>query len=149
MTRIVLSLVLLVGLGGTIARADIEERARTFLMMRIIEALDLSDEKALEVRSVLRRAEARRRSSVAKRDDVHRRLRAALEARAPAATIEALVAEAAADDEAVAMLPAQSFRDLQAILTPTQQAKLLLERRALQDDVRGTLRRRWGASQEP
>ena len=36
------------------------DRARTFLMLRMVEALDLHDDKALELRNILRRTDERR-----------------------------------------------------------------------------------------
>src|SRR6185295_8611883 len=55
------------------------DRARTFLVIRMAEELDLSDEKALQVSGVLRRSEDRRRELTAQRDQIESQLRAALE----------------------------------------------------------------------
>ena len=57
------------------------DRMRTFLVLRISEALDLPEEKALQISKILREAEDKRRELVSQRRDVERKLRGALEQR--------------------------------------------------------------------
>ncbi len=119
------------------------DRARTFLVMRLAEALDLSEEKTLELSRIIRGIDDRRRELRRQREDVEDRLRAAL-GRSPreAAALTKLVADANEIDQQLAMLPEKSFREAQKILTPDQQARLILLRPQLQNEI-GQLRRRF------
>src|SRR6185369_16225609 len=65
------------------------DRARTYLMLRVVDALDLTDEKALQMRDILRRADDRRLELTTKRDTLDSKLRAALAAK-PAVDAPAL-----------------------------------------------------------
>jgi len=136
----------LAGLVAVAAGADVptgRDRARTFLVLRVVDALGLSDEKALQMRDVLRRADERRLELVSKRDGVEKQLRASL-ATAPVdeAKMAGLVADAHAVQRDLAELPERTFREAEKILTVEQQAKLLLFRRELQGEVRQALQRR-------
>ena len=55
-----------------------QDRARTYLMMRLVDALDLPDDKALALRAIFRKADERRIELVAKRQSIDKDLRAAL-----------------------------------------------------------------------
>ncbi len=119
------------------------DRARTYLVLRVVDALDLSDEKALQMRDILRRADDRRLDLTTKRDALDAKLRTAL-AHAPvdAAALGQLVADAHTVQREMAALPEHTFGEAQKILTVEQQAKLLLFRRDLQGEVRQALRHR-------
>jgi Spy/CpxP family protein refolding chaperone len=119
------------------------DRARTYLMLRVVDALNLSDEKALEMREILRRADDRRLELTRQRDGLDARLRAAV-AQNPIddAAVTHLVAEARAVQRELADLPEHTFSQAQRILTTEQQAKFLLFRRDLQGEVRQALRKR-------
>ena len=119
------------------------DRARTYLVLRVVDALDLSDEKALQMRDILRRADDRRLDLTTKRDALDAKLRTAL-AQAPvdASALGQLVADAHAVQREMAALPEHTFGEAQKILTVEQQAKLLLFRRDLQGEVRQALRHR-------
>jgi Spy/CpxP family protein refolding chaperone len=119
------------------------DRARTYLMLRVVDALDLSDEKALEMRDILRRADDRRLDLTQKRDTLDAKLRAALAAKpVDGSALGQLVADAHAVQRDLATLPEHTFAEAQKILTVEQQAKLLLFRRDLQGEVRQAIRRR-------
>ena len=120
------------------------DRARTYLMLRVVDALDLSDEKALQMREILRRADDRRIDLTKKRDVLDSKLRAALAAKPPvdAPALGQLVADAHTVQRELAQLPEHTFSEAQKILTVEQQAKLLLFRRDLQGEVRQAIRRR-------
>ena len=119
------------------------DKARTYLVLRVVDALDLSDEKALQMRDILRRADDKRLDLTSKRDALDSKLRSAL-AQTPvdAAALGQLVADAHAVQREMAALPAHTFDEAKQILTVEQQAKLLLFRRDLQGEVRQALRRR-------
>jgi len=118
-------------------------RARTFLVLRLAEVLNLPDEKALKVSSILRGVEKQRRDLRRRRNDVEEKLRAALEKAPPeAGKLKDLVAEANRIDREHALLPEKSFLEVQKILTPQQQAKLILFRPDLEKEIRGAVRRR-------
>jgi DNA anti-recombination protein RmuC len=135
------------GLGA--ARAadapQARDKARTYLILRVVDALNLSDEKALEMRGILRRAEERRLELEQKRDALEASLRETL--RQPThddAALTRQVTDAHAVQRELAELPEHTFGEAQKILTVEQQAKLLLFRRELQAEVRQALQRRRG-----
>ena len=118
-------------------------RMRTFLVLRISEALELPDEKALQISKILRDTDDKRRALVAQRRDVERNLRTDLQQKGtdPNA-IAKLVAQANDLDSQIAMLPESSFRQVQELLTPEQQARLVLLRPELQAQIRRNVERR-------
>lgn len=130
------------------ARAEKQDRAhdrwRTFLVLRLTEELDLSDEKALELSRIIKKEAARRAELQGKRKEVEDQVRAALE-RTPADTAEMarLVQEANRIDEEIALVPERTLREVQKVLTPEQQARLVLFRPALREQMRKSLRKRF------
>ena len=130
-------------LGASADTPPARDRARTYLMLRVVDALDLSDDKALQMRDILHRADDRRLELTKKRDDLDAEMRATL-ARAPidAAKLGPLVADAHQVQRDLAALPEKTFTEAQSILSVEQQAKLLLFRRDLQGEVRQAIRRR-------
>ena len=122
-----------------------QDRARTYLMMRLVDALDLPDDKALALRAIFRKADERRIELVAKRQNIDKELRAALSRPdKDQAQLAKLVEEASTVDRDLAAVAEDSFRDAQKDLTVEQQAKLVLLRRELQGQVREAVRRRLG-----
>ena len=142
MRSIALVLLLAATLGATSA-PPARDRAHTYLMLRVVDALDLTDDKALQMRDILRRADARRVTLTTQRDALDAKLRAALNA-APldAAALSKLVADTHEVQSQLASLPETTFDEAQKILTVEQQAKLLLFRRDLQGEVRQAIGRR-------
>jgi hypothetical protein len=122
-----------------------QDRARTYLMMRLVDALDLPDDKALALRAIFRKADERRVELVAKRQMIDKELRAALShPDKDQAQLAKLVEEASTVDRDLASVAEDSFRDAQKDLTVEQQAKLVLLRRELQGQMREAVRRRLG-----
>jgi len=120
------------------------DRMRTFLVLRISEALDLPEDKALQISKVLRAAEEKRRALVDQRREVEQKLRDALEQTSnwdPAAFTK-LIAEANDLDGKIALIPESSFRQVQDLLTVEQQARLVLLRPELQAQIRRNMARR-------
>jgi hypothetical protein len=114
-------------------------------MMRLVDALDLPDDKALTLRTIFRKADERRMELVAKRQTIDKQLRAALSRpEKNHAELEQLVSKATAIDRDLASVAEDSFREAQQGLTVEQQAKLVLLRRELQGQVREAVRRRLG-----
>jgi len=119
------------------------DRARTFFVLKVVDALDLPDDKALALRGILRHADERRAQLVQQREAVQSKLRAALDAKPrDPAVLTPLVTEANDLDRQIATVPEDSFAEAQKILTVEQQAKLLLLRRELQGEVRQAMKRR-------
>src|SRR4029434_1278741 len=54
------------------------DRARTYLMLRLVDALDLPDDKALAPRTILRKTDQRRVALLSSRQALDKQLRAAL-----------------------------------------------------------------------
>jgi hypothetical protein len=121
----------------------LHDRARTFLVLRLTDALGLSDEKALEVSRILKGAEERRRKLAGERDGVGGEIRDVLGSKTPdERRLQELVERAGKLDQEVALVPARSFEELRKILTIEQQAKLVLARPKIHEEVRGAMRRR-------
>ena len=143
--------VALLGLGvwaGTAHAAPPEparDRARTYLMMRLVDGLNLPDDKALALRGIFRKADERRVELTAKRQALDKKLRAMLaKPDKDTAELTHLVAETNDVDRQLASVAEESFAEAQKGLTVEQQAKLLLLRRELQGQVREAMRRRLG-----
>ena len=119
------------------------DRMRTFLVFWIAEALDLPEEKALQVGKVLRGAEDKRQDLTTQRRDLERGLRSALE-QVPLdqSAVAALIAHANEIDSHIALIPENTFRDVQGLLTVEQQGKLILLRPELQAQLRRSVERR-------
>ena len=121
------------------------DRARTYLMLRLVDALDLPDDKALALRAIFRKADERRVALLASRQALDKQLRAALaRPEKDSAELTRLVGETNTVDRELAAVAEDSFAEAQKTLTVEQQAKLLLLRRELQGQVRDAMRRRLG-----
>jgi len=109
------------------------DRARTYLTQRLVDGLNLPDDKALALRTIFRKADERRLELTAKRQALDKKLRTAL-ARPDKdqAELTRLVAETNDVDRELAAVAEDSFAEAQNSLTVEQQAKLLLLRRELQ-----------------
>jgi hypothetical protein len=131
-----------VGWPGPVA-APQRERAHAFVMMRLIEVLQLPDDQAIALASTLRRADQRRAELGARRDAVDTDLRAAL-ARTPpdVAELERLIAAVVAVERQLSAIPQETFAEITTLLDAERQAQFLLEMRALRDTVRERLRGR-------
>ena len=142
MRPIALVVLLAATLGATSA-PPARDRAHTYLMLRVVDALDLTDDKALQMRDILRRADARRLTLTSQRDTLDAKLRTALNTTpVDSAALSQLVADTHNVQSQLASLPEATFDEAQKILTVEQQAKLLLFRRDLQGEVRQAIRRR-------
>ena len=122
------------------------ERARTFLVLRIVDALNLNDQDALKVSAIVRQSDEHRQQLVNQRQALEDQLRTAL-AKKPADPTELgkLVSAGTDIDQKIALVPEDTFRELQKVLTVEQQAKLMLFRRELQGEIRRAVQgRRFG-----
>jgi hypothetical protein len=125
-------------------------RMRTFLVLRISEALNLPEEKALQISKVLRDAEDKRRTLVSQRREVEHNLQAAVDGQKPdQAALTKLIAQANEIDGQIAMIPENSFRQAQGLLTVEQQARLVLLRPELQAQIRRNVERRMQGARMP
>jgi Spy/CpxP family protein refolding chaperone len=123
------------------------DRARTFLVLRIADALKLDEQEALKVSAVIRQSDEHRQALAQERRALEQKLREALGKQPPdTAALTKLISEGNDIDQKLAMVPEQSFHELQKTLTVEQQAKLMLFRRELQAEIRRALQgRRAGA----
>ena len=114
-------------------------------MMRLVDGLNLPDDKALALRAIFRKADERRVELTARRQALDKKLRAVLvRPDKDSAELAHLVAETNDVDRELASVAEDSFAEAQKSLTVEQQAKLLLVRRELQGQVREAMRRRLG-----
>jgi hypothetical protein len=124
-------------------KAPFRDRVRTFLVLRIAEELDLSDEKALEMSKILREIDDQRNTLLDKRGTIETAVRTELAKPEPdTAKLTASVADANKVDEQLALIGDKAMQRLQSILDPKQQAKLVLLRPEIQKQVRSAIRRR-------
>jgi Spy/CpxP family protein refolding chaperone len=123
------------------------DRARAFLVLRIADALKLNEQDALKVGGIIRQSDEHRRALAQERQAIEQRLREALAKQPPdTVALSKLISEGNAIDQKLALVPEDSFRELQKVLTVEQQARLLLFRHELQGEIRRALQgRRQGA----
>ncbi len=113
------------------------DRARMFLVLRIADALKLNEQEALKVSEVVRRSDDHRRELAQQRQEIEDKLREALAKQPPeSAQLTALINQCNDVDQKLALVPEESFRDLQKVLSTEQQARLMLFRRELQGEIR-------------
>lgn len=124
-------------------------RARTFLMLRVSEALKLSEEQAGQVAAVIRASDDRREQLVRQRESEEKKLRAAVDKAAGGAELLPLIASTRALDQQIAAVPDKTFEELQNILSVDQQARFLLFRRELQGEVHRVMQHRLGGAHRP
>jgi electron transfer flavoprotein alpha subunit len=134
---------------SVVARADASEgtrreRARAFLMVRMVEALKLSAEQAAKVSAVIRASDERREQLVLQREAVERQLRQALDKHSGDSVLLPLIASTRQLDERIAAVPEETFATLHDILSVEQQAAFLLFRRELQGEVHRAIQHRLG-----
>jgi Spy/CpxP family protein refolding chaperone len=122
------------------------ERARTFLVLRLVDALNLNDQEALKVGSIVRQSDERRQQLMKQRQTLADQLRAALANKPPdPAALGKLVSDGNDLDQKLALIPEDTFHEMQKVLTVEQQAKLILFRRELQGEIRRAIQgRRFG-----
>jgi Spy/CpxP family protein refolding chaperone len=115
------------GLGGP----------RLFLVLRMADALGLSDEKALAVNRILKQGDEKRDELRKKRTDLEKQIRDALAKPKPDSTaLSALVDQAIELHRQQEQIADDSFTALKKVLTVEEQAKLVL--------LRSRLRREFG-----
>ena len=119
------------------------DRARTFLVLRLAEELNLPEDKALEVSAVIRKNDQHRGELDGQREQVEKQIRIALDHNPPDdAALSKLVSQANEIDQQLAQIPENGYREIQKLLTVEQQAKLVLFRPQLRRQIRGAMRRR-------
>ncbi len=138
--RIVLVWVVMIVVGvGVPALAGEREgrsgRARTFLVLRISEALDLDDEKALQISRIFKEGGERREALRAERSALAPQLESAVNA-ADEAAVKKLVAQAREIDRKILLVAADSFAEIDSVLTVVEQGKLALLVPKIQDQLR-------------
>lgn len=125
------------GRGGREGRS---EKARMFLVLRITDALDLSDEKALEISKILRRSGDMRQDLRRQRRALQQPLQDAVDA-GDEKKIGELVTQANEIDRKLSLLPSETFTQMQGVLSPVERGKLTLLVPRLQKQFRGRNRR--------
>lgn len=121
--------------GATEDPAPREGRGRTFLVLRIAEALELSDEQALRVSKIFQDAHDRRQALHQKRRDMTPDLQRAVDAK-DEAEIERLVREARDIDRKLLETAADSFDAVSNMLGVVERGKLALLLPEIQHQVR-------------
>ncbi len=119
------------------------DRARMFLVLRIADALKLDEREALKVSGVIRQSDEHRAELLQTRQALEQKLRQALAKQPPdKAELTELINQGNDIDQKLALVPEESFHEMQKILTVEQQAKLLLFRRELQGEIRRAIQGR-------
>lgn len=133
---VAVSVLFCAGAAGGEGGRDRGDRARTFLVLRIAEALDLSDEKALEVSGIFKASSARRKELEAERTALAPGLRASIDAK-DETQIQALVDKAREIDRKLVLLVPETFEKVESSLTVVQRGEFSL----LLPEMRRQLRR--------
>jgi Spy/CpxP family protein refolding chaperone len=130
-----------------IVRADPPERMhegpgpRLYLVLRMADDLDLSDEKALAVSRILKAGDEKREALHKKRDALEAKIRDALAQPKPDSGALAKLIDQAVDlHKEQSRIADESFTELKKVLTVEQQAKLVLLRSRLHRDFRFHMR---------
>jgi Spy/CpxP family protein refolding chaperone len=141
------SMVAVAALLPILARADADKPGtgpmhgpggpRLFLVLRMADALGLSDEKTLAVNRILKQGDEKREELRKKRMDLEKQIRDALAKPKPdSAALSALVDQAIELHKQQEQIADDSFNALKKLLTVEEQAKLVL--------LRSRLRREFG-----
>jgi Spy/CpxP family protein refolding chaperone len=108
---------------------------RLFLVLRMVDALDLSDEKALTVNRILKQGDETRDELRKKRMDLEKQIRDALAKPKPdSAVLTTLVDQAVQVHKQQKQIADDSFTALKKVLTVEEQAKLVLLRSRLRHE---------------
>jgi len=126
---------------ATEAHPDELEHARTFLVLRLTDELDLTDEQVLKINHALRGIVDRQHGLRKRRTDLETKITALLgKTPVDAAALEPLIKDCLAIDHELALLPDETTNELIGLLTVEQRAKFVLIRPQLQREVRGQVR---------
>jgi Spy/CpxP family protein refolding chaperone len=108
---------------------------RLFLVLRMVDALGLSDEKALAVSRILKQGDEKRDELRKKRMDLEKQIREALAKPKPdSAALATLVDQAVELHKQQKQIADDSFTALKKVLTVEEQAKLVLLRSRLRNE---------------
>jgi len=111
------------------------ERGRTYLVLRIVEALELGDEQARDLSRILATSGERRAELFVERKTLGQSLRSALDQNDEPRIAE-LIARSREIDRESLLLPLESFTATDAILSLEERAKLVLLLPELRRQVR-------------
>ena len=122
-------------------REQIRERIRTVRLMRLVETLELDNQKAIEVNKVMTQYEDKQRDLAVKRREAIEKLEHEVRAQSPnEASLKKYIAEVLVLEEDFAKIRASEFQDVSKMLNPVQQGKFIVFRhnfsRAVGDAVR-------------
>jgi hypothetical protein len=108
-------------------RAEVLERMRTLRTWRIVDALKLDQATSARLFPVLARYDDREMALATERRDIARLLRAEVEATKPDdARLQAAIGRLLANRERQRAMEDERVKELRKVLTPVQQAKLML-----------------------
>jgi Spy/CpxP family protein refolding chaperone len=120
-------------------------RGPMLLVLRIAEALHLSDEQTIKLAAEFRRVAQQRHELIARRAALATRLEAQLAQRPlDDAALTSLTEQLVALDQQIGRLPEGLWKSIQPVLTPEQSARLVLLRGKLKQQVDGERRTRRG-----
>lgn len=123
------------------AGPDDLEHARTFLVLRLTDELDLTDEQVLKINHALKAIVDRQHALRTHRKELEGKITDLLGKKpVDPAALEPLIKESLAIDHELALLPDQTTNELLQSLTVEQRARFVLIRPQLQREVRGQAR---------
>lgn len=121
--------------AGAEEHRDRAGRARTLLVLRIAEELELSDEKALQISRIFKAGGEKREALRAERRALDSQLETAVSAGDEAA-VKTLVSQAREIDRKAQMVALDSFAEIDSVLSVIEQGKLALLVPKIQDQLR-------------
>jgi len=125
-------------------------RAPMLVVLRIAEALQLSDEQTVKLAGEFRRTAQQRRTMLAEKTALEAKLEAQL-ARKPVddAALSSLTEQLVAVDRGISQLPNELWTSIQPVLTVEQRARLVLLRGKMKKQVDGERMRRRARNRAP
>jgi hypothetical protein len=133
------------GPGARGGRPGAPGKGRLLLVLRLSEALHLSDEQTIRVASIFRGIQEKRQTLVQDRAQIDSRIEAELRKQPlDEATLTSLTTQAQEIDRKLALLPGQAFEEVGKDLNVEQRARLVVLKQRMRNQVMREQARRFG-----
>jgi Spy/CpxP family protein refolding chaperone len=121
------------------------EKIATVRLWKLVDALDLDDETALKLNRYLRTQDDQRAEVMREHHDLHRRVKAFIDAGTDDdAQAAALIEEGIAIEQRSQDLEFETVRGLDDVLTPSQQLRFILANREFEREIAEIVRQHRG-----
>ncbi len=125
--------------------AELMEKIATVRLWKLVDALDLDDETALKLNRYLRSQDEQRAEVMREHHDLHRRVKAFIDADTDDdAQAAALIEEGIAIEQRSQELELETVRGLDDVLSPSQQLRFILANREFEREIAEIVRQHRG-----